>query len=109
MNRETAPHNRKSLVIAAFAAIYLIWGSTYLGILIAIRSIPPFLMASTRFLVAGLLLLGWARFKGEKMPPLKSAGMIALSGILMLFFGNGAGNNFLKTLPESRYIFNFQS
>ena len=80
----------RSFVIAAFAAIYIIWGSTYLGILVAIESIPPFLMAGTRFLAAGGLLLAWALIKGEKLPDRLSLGRIALSGLLMLFLGNGA-------------------
>jgi drug/metabolite transporter (DMT)-like permease len=50
----TSPsHPTKAALIAGFAAIYLIWGSTYLGIRIAVESMPPFLMASVRFLVAG--------------------------------------------------------
>ena len=56
------------MVIAAFAAIYIIWGSTYLGILLAIETIPPLFMVGTRFLVAGSLLLGWSLMKGEKLP-----------------------------------------
>lgn len=80
----------QSLVVAAFAAIYIIWGSTYLGILFAIKTIPPLLMAGTRFTVAGLLLLLWCRIKGESLPAWNSVGKIALSGLLMLFLGNGA-------------------
>jgi drug/metabolite transporter (DMT)-like permease len=78
----------KTLVLAAFAAIYIIWGSTYLAILLAIKTIPPFLMAGGRFLIAGLLLLGYALLKGEKIPDLKSVWKISLAGILMLSFGN---------------------
>ena len=81
---------KKSWIIAAFAAIYIIWGSTYLGILLAIESIPPFMMASTRFIIAGGLLLIWCRLKGEKLPPIKSTLKIAFSGLLMLYVGNGA-------------------
>lgn len=88
MTNTSAPN--KSWIIAAFAAIYIIWGSTYLGILLAIKSIPPFMMASSRFIIAGGLLLLWCRFKGEKLPPLKSTVKIAFSGLLMLFVGNGA-------------------
>lgn len=80
----------KTAIIAAFAAIYIIWGSTYLGILYAIESIPPFLMAASRFLVAGILLLVWCLAKGEKLPPINSMQKIAFSGLLMLFIGNGA-------------------
>ena len=52
-------------VLAAFAGIYLIWGSTYLAILFAIRSIPPLLMAGTRFLLAGVIWYAGARLLGE--------------------------------------------
>ena len=46
-------HPTRTALIAGFAAIYIIWGSTYLGIRIAVETIPAFLMASVRFLVAG--------------------------------------------------------
>ena len=62
-----APHRVK--IILAFAALYLIWGSTYLAILFAIQSIPPFLMAGARFLLAGLIMFAIARTQG----PLKSS------------------------------------
>jgi drug/metabolite transporter (DMT)-like permease len=54
---------RKFVIIAAFAALYLIWGSTYLGIRFAIESIPPLLMAGTRFFLAGVIMfvIGFAR------------------------------------------------
>lgn len=77
-------------IIAAFAAIYLIWGSTYIAILFAIKDIPPFLMAGVRFFTAGLLLFVYARLRGEKAPDLQSAGKISAAGILMLFMGTGS-------------------
>jgi len=80
----------KGLVIAAFAALYIIWGSTYLGVLLAIKSIPPLFMAGARFLVAGILLWAWCLFRGEKMPTLNSVLTISVGGILMLFVGTGA-------------------
>lgn len=87
-------HNPKepstALVVAAFAALYLIWGSTYLGILYGIQTIPPMLMVGSRFLIAGALLLGWCLVRGEKLPPPHSLAAIALGGVLMLFVGNGA-------------------
>ena len=79
----------KALVIAAFASLYIIWGSTYLAILLALRTIPPFLMAGTRFAIAGLLLYLWCRLRGEKTPPLSSLTKISFAGVLMLFFGTG--------------------
>lgn len=80
----------KILVIAAFAALFIVWGSTYLGIMIAIKSIPPFFMLGTRFFVAGILLYTWCLIKGEKAPSFKLFATIGLGGILMLFLGNGA-------------------
>jgi drug/metabolite transporter (DMT)-like permease len=78
----------KVLVLAAFAAVYIIWGSTYLAILLAIKTIPPFFMAGTRFLIAGMILLVWALLKGEQIPDKKSILKISLAGILMLALGN---------------------
>jgi drug/metabolite transporter (DMT)-like permease len=90
MNKLIQNRPSRGLVIAAFAAIYLIWGSTYLGILLALKSIPPFFMAGARFLIAGLILLGWALLRGEKLPDTRSLAHISLAGILLLFLGNGA-------------------
>ena len=78
----------KALVVTAFAALYTIWGSTYLAILIAVKSIPPFLMAGTRFVIAGLMLYTWCRLKGQSTPDIKSIGHISFGGILLLFIGN---------------------
>lgn len=83
-------HHSKALILAAFAALYIIWGSTYLGIKYAIETIPPFFMAGIRFLIAGLLLLVWCIIKREPTPSLKSIGIISFAGILMLFVGNAA-------------------
>lgn len=91
----------KALVVAAFAAIYIIWGSTYLGILFAIKTIPPFFMAGVRFSIVGLLLLGWCLLKKEKMPSMASVLKIALSGILMLLLGNGSVTWVEQYLPSS--------
>ena len=55
-------------ILFAFAALYLIWGSTYLFIRLAIDSIPPFLMAGSRYLTAGFLMYALARAQGAKSP-----------------------------------------
>lgn len=52
-------HPSRAAIIAGFAAIYIIWGSTYLGIRVAVETMPPFLMASARFLVAGAIVAGF--------------------------------------------------
>src|SRR4030095_1246987 len=60
----------KWLVILAFAAIYVIWGSTYLAILFAIGDIPPFLMSALRFLAAGFILCIWGEREKAKNKPI---------------------------------------
>ncbi|RYY62795.1 MAG: EamA family transporter [Chitinophagaceae bacterium] len=80
----------QSLIIAAFAAIYLIWGSTFIAVLIAIRDIPPFMMGGLRFTTAGLILFLYARIKKDPVPSVSSTTKIALTGIMTLFMGTGA-------------------
>ena len=89
MSEEPLPSTEpsKGLVAAAFMAVYLLWGSTYVGIVIAIKTIPPFLMAGTRFFVAGLLLYIGCLLKGEKTPDWASSLKSVGAGTLMLFFG----------------------
>lgn len=101
MTHPTAPQEpSKALILAAFAAVYIIWGSTYLGILYAIKTIPPFLVVGTRFLIAGGSLFAWCRLRGEASPSLASLGKIALGGVLMLFVGNGAVTWVEQYLPS---------
>lgn len=85
--RPTIPAWRITL---AFATVYLVWGSTYLAIRYAIGSIPPFLMAGTRFVVAGGALYLWARLRGVPRPTRPEWRSAAVSGVLMLVCGNGA-------------------
>lgn len=59
---------RKLHVAFALAAVYLIWGSTYLAIRVAIGTMPPFLMAGGRFLIAGTALYLFARLRGASRP-----------------------------------------
>jgi len=80
----------KALVIAAFAAVYILWGSTYLAIVIALEDIPPFLLVAFRFLTAGVLLYAWCRLRGEPSPSLKSFAHMSVAGIIMLFVGTGS-------------------
>jgi drug/metabolite transporter (DMT)-like permease len=75
--------------VTAFAAVYIIWGSTYLGIKLAIDSVPPLLMAAARFGLAGTLLYAWARWKGAPRPAPAIWGRAAIVGACLLVFGNG--------------------
>jgi drug/metabolite transporter (DMT)-like permease len=84
-----APPTRAKL-IAAFAAVYLIWGSTFLAIRYAIETMPPLLMAGVRFLVAGAMLYAWAAVR-EKVRPTRAQWIgTAIVGGLLLTGGNGA-------------------
>lgn len=74
----------------ALGGVYLIWGSTYLAIRVAIETIPPFLMAGSRFLMAGVMLLVWARARGAPRPSLRVWKASAVSGVLMFLVANGA-------------------
>lgn len=85
----TAAHSARSALVLAFATIYLIWGSTYLGIRIAIESMPGFLMAGTRFLIAGVLLFTFLRFRGASWPNARQWRANAVIGIFLLLGGNG--------------------
>lgn len=78
------------LVFLAFAAVYLIWGSTYLGIAIAIHSIPPMIMGGVRFLLAGAILFSWRYFVNKDRAVVKDWKENGIAGILMIFGGNGA-------------------
>ena len=79
----------KAALIAGFAAIYLIWGSTYLGIRIAVETMPPFLMASMRFIVAGGLLTLWIACTGGFRATARQWFDNTLIGGLLLLGGNG--------------------
>lgn len=77
-------------MIAAFAAVYLVWGSTYLAIRFAVAELPPFITAGVRFLIAGAILLAWARLRGEPVPDRRQARGAAIGGLFLLLGGNGA-------------------
>jgi len=77
-------------LVAAFASVYIIWGSTYLAILWVIESIPPLLMAAGRFLFAGALLYAFMRIRGTPRPTGAQWRAAVIAGALMLAGGNGA-------------------
>src|SRR5215472_392725 len=75
--------------MGAFAAVYLSWGSTFLAIRYAIETLPPFLMAAIRFLIAGTILFCGARLLGVEAPKRKQWVPSAITGALLLLVGNG--------------------
>ncbi len=83
-------HASRAQIAAAFASIYIIWGSTYLAIRYAIQTIPPFLMGATRFLISGALLYAWARYRGAKRPTRLHWRNAVIAGGFLLLGGNGA-------------------
>ena len=84
----------------ALLALYIVWGSTYLAIRFAIETIPPFLMAATRFLVAGSLLLCWMRLRGAPWPKPSEWREASIVGGLMLLGGNGGVCWAEQTVPS---------
>lgn len=80
----------RTLVIAAFAAVYTVWGSTYLAIRFAVEELPPFTTAGVRFLTAGAILLLWATLRREPRPARQEAWAASIGGLFLLLGGNGA-------------------
>lgn len=76
-------------LIFAFAAVYIIWGSTYLAIRFAIETIPPFLMAGVRFLIAGVILYAFTYKKNKEPITFQHLKSTAIIGVLLLLGGNG--------------------
>jgi drug/metabolite transporter (DMT)-like permease len=80
----------RARLLAAFAAVYLVWGSTYLFIRFAVETLPPFVMAGARFVVAGAILYAWARARGAPTPSGAEWRGAAVAGLFLLLGGNGA-------------------
>lgn len=83
------PRPSKFAILSAFAALYLIWGSTYLAIRFAIDTIPPLLMAGTRFLLAGFIMFAIARWQGAPKGSLANWRVALIIGGCLLLGGNG--------------------
>lgn len=80
--------SRKLLIVMSLLALYIIWGSTYLAMVFAMDSLPPFMMAAVRFGMAGLILYAWLRWRGKPAPGLKQWLGAAAVGTLLLAVGN---------------------
>jgi drug/metabolite transporter (DMT)-like permease len=88
-------------VVAALLGIYLAWGATYLAIAIAVKTLPPLLMAGLRFITAGGLLLLVLRLRGEKMPALVEWRSCLVVGALLFGGGNGPVSLVSGAVPSS--------
>lgn len=80
----------RTRILVAFATVYLLWGSTYLGIKFAIETIPPFFMGGTRFLIAGAAMFLVAVALGASRPSRGDLRTALITGVLMIAFGNGS-------------------
>ena len=86
-------HATGTRVALALAAVYIIWGSTYLGIRFAlVGGFPPFLLGGIRFLIAGGLMYAFLRWRGVPAPTRPQWGNAAVMGLLLMLFGNGMVN-----------------
>jgi drug/metabolite transporter (DMT)-like permease len=83
---------RPALVVLAFVAVCVLWGSTYLGIRVALESFPPFFIGAARFFGAGAVLWVVARVRREPLPTRAEWGGAALAGLLFFVVGNGLVN-----------------
>ncbi len=79
----------KTKTWVALIALYIVWGSTYFGIKVAIETIPPFFHAGVRFLLSGIILVVWQRSVGQAMPTRAQWKSMAIIGTLLLLGGNG--------------------
>jgi drug/metabolite transporter (DMT)-like permease len=93
-----SPHT--TLVLVAFALVYVVWGSTYLAIRVGIESFPPLLLAGTRHLLTGLILYPILRWKTGVRPTAANWRMSFITGFLLLFVGNGGVCLAERTVPS---------
>ena len=97
---DSAPAPTRAALFTAFALVYLIWGSTYLVMKFAVASIPPLLMAGTRYGLAGGLLYAFVRGRGAPAPTLRGWAHAAVIGVCLLGFGNGGTTFGVLYLPS---------
>ena len=79
----------KTKIWIALIALYIVWGSTYLGIKVAIETIPPFFHGAVRFLISGLIILAWQKAAGQELPTRSQWKSTFIIGNLLLVGGNG--------------------
>jgi drug/metabolite transporter (DMT)-like permease len=77
------------MVALAFATVYIVWGSTYFFIRIALTGFPPFILGAVRFTAAAIIMLLWCIYKKEDILNWTVIKPAAISGLLLLFVANG--------------------
>lgn len=90
----------KTKLWVALLALYIVWGSTYLAIRFAVETIPPFMHASIRFLISGIILYLWRRAAGDAVPTASNWKSAAVVGTLLLLGGNGLVALAEKNIPS---------
>jgi len=83
---------RRWKVVAAYVTVSIVWGSTYLGIRVALDSFAPYMLAAIRFLVAGSAFYAYLRLRGDAAPTLREWGAAAITGVLFFVVSNGLVN-----------------
>jgi drug/metabolite transporter (DMT)-like permease len=96
----TTTARERKLALFAWMAVCLLWGTTYLAIRMSLDTMPPFLMAGLRWLIAGLLLAAYLRARGQPPPPAAAWRGITLLGFLMMVLGNGGVVWAEETVPS---------
>ncbi|GAB7127169.1 drug/metabolite exporter YedA [Silvimonas sp. JCM 19000] len=86
---DTRPAVHPTLLLLCLAIVYVVWGSTYLGIRIGLEGIPPLLLSAVRNLSAGAILLAWLRWRGAPWPTLRQWRNGVIIGFMMMSVGNG--------------------
>lgn len=86
----TAPS--RGLLLASYLAVCIVWGSTYLGIAVALEGFPPFLLGCARFIASGAIMIGFARMRGEPWPDRRQWMGTAIAGAFLFVIGNGLVN-----------------
>ena len=86
---EDTNHRPTWKTLLAFSIIYFVWGSTFLGIRVGVREVPPLILAAMRFSVAGLVLFGWVLARGERAPSLREWRSASILGMVIFLFDYG--------------------
>ena len=86
---EDTNHRPTWKTLLAFSIIYFVWGSTFLGIRVGVREVPPLILAAMRFSVAGLALFGWVLARGERTPSLREWRSASILGMIIFLFDYG--------------------
>ena len=100
-NKQSIKHPSTAMVVLAFATVYIVWGSTYFFIQKALQGIPPFIMGAIRFAASGLILFAWCIYKKEDIWNPRLIKVAVITGLMLLFIGNGAVIWVEQQLPSS--------